>query len=99
MFLYTVKDTESESDIQNINLLYKTHQQHQNTFLENTKSSRKPKIHILQTLRFQNDQRFMAMFMARLWRAQILIYIYIYIYIYINSIFEFGHWRSRPIYE
>ena len=32
MFPYTVKYTESESDIQNINLLNKIHQQCQNTF-------------------------------------------------------------------
>ena len=32
MIPYTVKYTESESDIQNINLLYKTHHQCQNTF-------------------------------------------------------------------
>ena len=32
MFRYTVIDTESESDIQNSNLLYKTHPQCQNTF-------------------------------------------------------------------
>ena len=32
MFPYTVKYTESESDIQNINVLYKIHQQYQNTF-------------------------------------------------------------------
>ena len=32
MFPYTVKYNESESDIQNNNLLYKMHQQHQNTF-------------------------------------------------------------------
>ena len=31
MFLYTEKDTESGYDIQNINLYYKIHQQHQNT--------------------------------------------------------------------
>ena len=32
MIIYTEKYTESESDIQNNNLLYKIHQQHQNTF-------------------------------------------------------------------
>ena len=32
MFPYRVKYTESESDIQNNNLLYKTHQKHQNAF-------------------------------------------------------------------
>ena len=32
MFPYTEKYTESESDIQNSNLLYKIHQKHQNTF-------------------------------------------------------------------
>ena len=32
MLPYTVKYTESESDAQNNNLLYKTHQQYQNTF-------------------------------------------------------------------
>ena len=32
MFLYRVKYTESEYDIQNNDLLYKTHQQYQNTF-------------------------------------------------------------------
>ena len=32
MFSYTVKYTDSESDIQNTNSLYKTHQQCQNTF-------------------------------------------------------------------
>ena len=32
MFPYTEKYTESESDIQNNDLLYKTHQQHKNTF-------------------------------------------------------------------
>ena len=37
MFPYTVKYTESESNIQNNNLLYKAHQRCQNTFkkLEN----------------------------------------------------------------
>ena len=37
MAAYTEKCTESESDIQSNDLLYKTHQQHQNTFemLEN----------------------------------------------------------------
>ena len=40
MFPYTEKYTESESDIQNNDLLYKTHQKHQNTFqiLENSKN-------------------------------------------------------------
>ena len=33
------------------------------------KISRKSKIHIFQKIRFQNDQRFIAIFMARLWRA------------------------------
>ena len=32
MFVYTEKYTESESDIQNNDSLYKTHQKHQNTF-------------------------------------------------------------------
>ena len=32
MFLYRVKHTDSEHDIKNNNLLYKIHQQHQNTF-------------------------------------------------------------------
>ena len=32
MFPYTVKYTESEYDFQNNNLLYKIHQQYQNTF-------------------------------------------------------------------
>ena len=32
MFPYRVKYTESESDIQNNNSLYKIHQQYQNTF-------------------------------------------------------------------
>ena len=32
MFLYTEKDNKSESNIQNNDLLYKTHQKHQNTF-------------------------------------------------------------------
>ena len=32
MFPYRVKYTESEFDIQNINLFYNIHQQHQNTF-------------------------------------------------------------------
>ena len=32
MAAYTEKYTESESDIQNNDLLYKTHQKHQNTF-------------------------------------------------------------------
>ena len=32
MFPYTVKYTESESDLKNNNLLYQTHQTHQNTF-------------------------------------------------------------------
>ena len=32
MFPYRVKYTESEYDIQNNDLLYKTHQQYQNTF-------------------------------------------------------------------
>ena len=38
---YRVKYTESECDIQNIDLLYKTHQKHQNTFemLEMLKSN------------------------------------------------------------
>ena len=43
MFPYTEKYTESESDIQNNDLLCKTHQQHQNTFeiLENFGKSKK----------------------------------------------------------
>ena len=32
MFPYTVRYTDSESDIQNIDLLYKVHQKHQNAF-------------------------------------------------------------------
>ena len=32
MFPYTIKHTESECDIQNNDLLYKIHQQHQSTF-------------------------------------------------------------------
>ena len=69
MFPYTVKFTESESDIQNINSLHKTHQQCQNT-LKKHKKNRTSKIHIFQKKkRFQNDQCFMAIFMARLWRA------------------------------
>ena len=68
MFPYTVKYTESESDIQDINLLYNTHQQHQNTFSENTKNE-KIKIPYFSKHRFQNYQRFMAICMARRWRA------------------------------
>ena len=40
MFPYTVKYTESKSDNQNINLLYKTHQICENTFLKDTKEKR-----------------------------------------------------------
>ena len=41
MFPYRVKHTESEYDIQNNDLLYKTHKQYQNTFeiLEKTENS------------------------------------------------------------
>ena len=43
MFPYTEKYTESESDIKNNDLLYKTHQQHQNTFeIWKSKSTVKP---------------------------------------------------------
>ena len=67
---YTEKYTESESDIQSDNLLYKRHQQCQNTFLKNTeKKMRKSNFHTFQKNRFQNDQRFMKIFVARLWRA------------------------------
>ena len=38
MFAYTAKYTESESDIQNSDLLYETHQKHQNTFEISEKS-------------------------------------------------------------
>ena len=43
MAAYTEKYTESEFDIQNNDLLYKTHQKHQNTFeiLENIEKHRK----------------------------------------------------------
>ena len=43
MFPYTEKYTESEYDVQNINLLYKTHHKCQNTFemLENVGSKGK----------------------------------------------------------
>ena len=45
MFLYRVKYTESEYNIQNNDLLYKTHQQYQNTFefLETIGTIRKTK--------------------------------------------------------
>ena len=45
MFPYRVKYTDSESDIQNQDFLYKVHQQHQNTFemLENVRKSNKSK--------------------------------------------------------
>ena len=69
MFPYRVKYNESESDIQNNDLLYKTHQKYQNTFEFFRTFSRNSKIHIFQKFRFQNDQRFMAICMARLWRA------------------------------
>ena len=68
MFPYTEKYTESVSDIQNNDLLYKLHETYQNTF-EILEKTRKSKIHIFQKKRFQNDQRCMAIFMARLWRA------------------------------
>ena len=73
MFPYTEKYTESESDIQNNNLLYKTHQQCQTTFVffENVVKLEKIKINIFRKIRSQNDQRFMA----------IIMYIYIYEYI------------------
>ena len=66
MFPYTVKYTESESDIQITNLLFKTHKTCQNTLLKNTNISRKSKTHIFRKFRFQNYQRFMAINL--LWR-------------------------------
>ena len=68
MFPYTVKYTESESNIQNINLLYK-HTNNVKIHLKKIQKTRKSKTHLFQKNRFQNDQRFMAMFMARFWRA------------------------------
>ena len=69
MFPYRVKDTESEYDIQNNDLLYKIEQKMPKYIRFFRKCLRKSKIHIFQKNRFQNDQRFMAIFMARLWRA------------------------------
>ena len=70
MFPYKVKYTESEYDIQNNYLLYKIDQQCQNTFeiLENKKRENQKSIFFKKN-RFQINQRFMASFMARFWRA------------------------------
>ena len=71
MFPYRVKYNESESDIQNNNLLYEIDPKAKihSKFCKMLKLFEKTKIHIFQKIRFQNDQRFMAIFMARLWRA------------------------------
>ena len=69
MFPYRAKYNESESDIQNNDLLYKINQTCKNTFELLDFFLKISKIHIFQKSRFQNDQRFMAICMARLWRA------------------------------
>ena len=70
MFPYRVKYTESEYDIQNNGLLYKIDQICQNTseILEKEKRTFQKSI-VFKKTRFQNDQRFIAIFMARHWRA------------------------------
>ena len=85
MFPYTVKYTESESDIQNINLLYKRRQTGQNTFLNNTQFRENQKYIFFKKFDFK--------MISVLWRfswpafggPKILIYIYIYIYIHIYT--------------
>ena len=68
MFPYTDKYTESESDIQNNNLLYKA-LPNVEIYLKSSTNLEKNKNPYFSKKRFQNDQRFMAICMARLWRA------------------------------
>ena len=60
MFAYTEKYTESESDIQNNDLLYTTHQKHQNAFekLEKCGNIKKNKKTILFYTKIQNFTKF-----------------------------------------
>ena len=71
----------SESDIQNIILLYKTHPKCQNTFSENT-TNRENEKHCFS--KQKNAFKFISVLWRFVWPAfgvtKILVYIYIYIY-------------------
>ena len=78
MFLYRVKYNESESDIQNNDLLYKTHQQYQNAF-DFFGHFRE----IQKSIFFKNsDFKMISVLWRFLWPAfggpKILVYIYVY---------------------
>ena len=65
MFIYIEKDIESHKNIPNINLYYKTHQQHQIQFSK-TQLVQNP---YLKKWAIHLHQRFPLIFMARLWRT------------------------------
>ena len=81
MFPYTVKYTESESDLQNTNLLYKTQQQCQNTLEKYKKKRENHKSIFLK----QIDFKMVSVLWRFVWPAfgghKILVYIIIYIII------------------
>ena len=60
VYIYIENGTEFHRNIQNINLLYKSHQQHQNTFSEFDFCN----------LDIHSNQRCLLVVMARLWRAK-----------------------------
>ena len=81
MFPYRVKYADSESDIQNNNLLYKINQKHQNTF------KKKRSFRYKKSIFFKKfDFKEISVLWRFVWPAfggpKTLIYIYIYIYIY-----------------
>ena len=84
MFPYRVKYTESETDIQNINLLYKIDPQCQNTFdfLGKIENVQKHKELFFIWYTFHN---FYNIWILGLLYTCIWINIYIYIYIYIDT--------------
>ena len=99
MFPYTVKYTESEYAIQNNNLLYKTHQQIQNTFdfggnLEKSKMFKRIKF------LFYNMYSYFVVFVNYIYLInfiQFLVYTYVYIYIYRNKLkLPLARYPSRP---
>ena len=84
MFPYTVEYTESEYDIQNNNLLSKTHKQCKNTFeaLENVGKSRKienTRFYFYYLYKFHSSY-FVNFVNVVIW-GFLKFYIYIYIYI------------------
>ena len=69
MFSYTETNTQNPNPIFKIAIYCTKHTNIVKMYFKKIQKIDKIKIHIFKRNRFQNDQRFMAIFMARLWRA------------------------------